>query len=183
MRNNRFLIVLFTLILSACSSLQTPPTITPTFTATLSPVPSTTNTPANTATFTVTLKPTKIVSPTITGTLPTKMPGALRALLPKGKAVSEWEGFPIMPNAIEGEETKSAAVAMYTFTVKGSVDAVKNYYMAQMPRINWRFLSEHEGGALGNRILEFQKGIETIQISIVLIDETERIVMVTIIKQ
>ncbi len=179
MRKIVFPIVVFTLLISACSSFQPLPTVTPTFTATLTPLPSVTITPVATPTP----EPTATPTPMAAVTQPTKMPSAVRALLPQGKAVSEWEGFPIMPNAIAGKEKKSAAFAIYSFTVKGSISSVQNYYIEQLPRIGWIFVEARDGGDLGNRILEFHKGVEKINISILLIDETERIMMVMIVKE
>lgn len=80
-----------------------------------------------------------------------------------------------MPNAFAGKESEDGT--NYTFTVKGSISTVQNFYTKQLPDKGWILLTVGEGNN-GNRLIIFTKGNDVLSVSIVVVDETERIMLV-----
>ena len=100
-------------ILVACSSfIQPSPTTIPTVTLTVLP----------------TLAPTNTFAPQ------TETPEATSALLPDGQPASQWNGIPIMPEAITGEGDEES----YVFTVKATPQQVQNYYQVELGKLGWQ---------------------------------------------
>jgi hypothetical protein len=54
---------------------------------------------------------------------------------PQGTPVSEWNGIPVMPQAIAGQEFKDAST--YSFRVDASVKEVQDYYKAELEKLGW----------------------------------------------
>ena len=105
-----FLLILF---LTACSNfIQTTPNIVPTLTLTIVPM----------------LRPTNTSQP------PTKTPDAVAALIPEGQPASEWNGIPIMPDAIAGEGDGES----YVFTIKATPQQVQEYYQLELGKLGWQ---------------------------------------------
>jgi hypothetical protein len=107
------ILFLFTLVLAACSNfIQPNPTVTPTLTLTAVPTLALTNTP-----------------------LPsTETPDAVAALVPEGQPASEWNGIPIMPDAIAGEGDEES----YVFTIKATPQQVQEYYQLELGKLGWQ---------------------------------------------
>lgn len=161
---------------SACSTPQetvTPflpspyPTLAePTLSSFLSPTP------------TCTPKSDLMPTPMLAAATSTPAAAELQILLPTGKAAKEWKGIPVMPNAFAAEE--SADGKSYRYTIKGNITAIQNYYNRQLTLLGWNLLSA--GAAKNdNQIIIFTKGRDVLSVSIILIDETERIVMVMLV--
>jgi hypothetical protein len=75
-------------------------------------------------------------------------------------AVSEWNGIPIMPNAIAGEGDDEG----YVFTVKATAQQVRDYYQAELGKLGWQLLTPAEGEAS----LKFMNNAsETLTISLI----------------
>jgi hypothetical protein len=119
-------LLLLVVTLIACSnSRSTQPTALPT------PVP----------TLTFTAVPTATPVPTDTPFPPTETPQAASGLDPKGKPDSEWQGIPIMPDAIAGEGDEEG----YVFTVQATPQQVQEYYDRELPKLGWHSLAVGEG--------------------------------------
>jgi hypothetical protein len=52
----------------------------------------------------------------------------------EGQAASEWNGIPIMPNAIAGEGDEES----YVFTVKATPQQVQEYYRLELGKLGWQ---------------------------------------------
>jgi len=99
-------------VLTACSSFAQPtPTAIPTLTFTVIPI-----------------------MPTNTPLSPTETPDAVSALVPEGQPASEWDGIPIMPEAIAGEGDAES----YVFTVKATPQQVQDYYQTELAKLGWQ---------------------------------------------
>ena len=108
------------LVLTACSNfIQPNPTVIPTLTFTVVPTLAPTNT---------------IVSST-------KTPDAVSALIPEGQPASEWNGIPIMPDAIAGEGDDES----YVFTVKATPQQVQEYYQLELGKLGWQPFATGDG--------------------------------------
>ena len=163
--NILILLSLTPVFLSACGDLASTPTPTltntPKPTHTASPIP--TGTP--TAEPTATEVPTETSSPSPTATkkpaaTPTATEEELLLSLPKGEPLTEWNGIPIMPNAIYGEESDDA----YEFTIDAPVAQIKAFYENELGKLGWVLLG---GGQTenGSALYIFTKGEKTITIS------------------
>ena len=107
------ILFLFMLVLAACSNfIQPNPTVTLTLTLTAIPTLALTNMP-----------------------LPsTETPDAVAALIPEGQPASEWNGIPIMPDAIAGEGDEES----YVFTIKATPQQVQEYYQLELGKLGWQ---------------------------------------------
>ena len=52
---------------------------------------------------------------------------------PQSPPLSEWQGIPVMPQALAGEETDD----MYVYKVAVTVTEVDEFYAAQLPSLGW----------------------------------------------
>ena len=104
---------LLLLVLTACSNLIQPnPTAIPTLTLTAASALPLIGTPFP----------------------PTETPAAVAALAPEGQPASEWNGIPIMPDAIAGEGDEES----YVFTVKATPQQVQEYYQLELEKLGWQ---------------------------------------------
>lgn len=143
-------VFVLSLIVAACSTFAPVPTSTPTQTATLVPTstfaPTSTNTPA----------------PTFTRRPPTETPDVIAALLPLGLPEKEWNGIPVMPNAINGDgDSKS-----YTFTIKASRKDIEKFYEKELAKQGFNLFAVGEGNEKNTVLMFFMKDTETISVSI-----------------
>ena len=107
-------------VLTACSSFAQPtPTAIPTLTFTVIPTLMPTNTPLS----------------------PTETPDAVSALVPEGQPASEWDGIPIMPDAITGEGDEES----YVFMIKATPQQVQDYYQLELGKLGWRPFATGDG--------------------------------------
>lgn len=97
------------------------------------------------------------------------------SVLPSGTPVAEWQGIPIMPNAISGEATDD----VYQFTIRATVDEVTNYYTTALPNVGYEFQTAEEG--TGYTSLYFSNGTTTITLFIARLGDITG-VAITIIK-
>jgi len=82
--------------------------------------------------------------------------------MPSGKPSSDWEGVPIMPNAIEGDGDSQS----YIFIVNDLVDNVNAFYQEEMGKFGWN-LSRGAGDEMQS-FMSFTKGADTIDVTVVL---------------
>ena len=130
----------------ACSSfVQATPTPipTPTITVTPSPVPTATQNPTNTA------------------LQPTETQDVISALVPVGEPDSEWNGIPIMPDAIAGQGDAGG----YRFIIQASPDEIQEYYERQLRKLGWTLLGSGQGDT-GAVIMIFTGNDGTLRVSI-----------------
>lgn len=86
--------------------------------------------------------------------------------LPTGDPLAEWNGLPIMPQAIVGEESEGS----YAFTVAASEDEVQQFYAQEMAALGWDGLATGEGET-GAILIIFQMEDEVASVSILTVDE------------
>ncbi len=132
--------VLF-IALASCNTFASKPTETPA--PTKISLPTSTNTPESTNT------PTETVSAPV---LP----------MPSGKPSSEWEGIPVMPNAIAGEGDSKG----YSFTINASLDEIQKFYETELTKLRWNMFASGEG-TTGASLLIFMKDADTLSVSII----------------
>jgi len=134
---------------------------------------------------TPTLDPSPTALPTPTATLaptntPTTIPNAdtptSSALpLPSGTPAADWEGIPVMPNALAGNGDASG----YSFTTNASADKVQAFYESKMVKLGWSLLANGQGDS-GATLIIFIKGTDTATISI--IPQADGIIYVMLVK-
>ena len=158
---NVILLSVLILVLASCSSIAPKPTETPvpteTSLPTLTSTPEPTNTPTKTSAAPPTEKPTALVLPT-----------------PSGKPSSEWEGIPIMPNAIAGEGDSTG----YSFTINAETEEIQNYYEKELGKLGWNMFASGQG-TTDAVFLIFMKGAGTLSVSI--IPQTDGIMYVLLV--
>lgn len=114
------ILFLLVLILTACSSITQPTsTAVPTLTLTVIPTLAATNTSLQ----------------------PTGTPDAVSTLVPEGLPASEWNGIPIMPDAIAGEGDEES----YVFTIKATPQQVQDYYQLELGKLGWQPVATGDG--------------------------------------
>lgn len=86
--------------------------------------------------------------------------------IPSGQPVAEWNDFPIMPQAITGEEGDGS----YSFVVKSTLDEVEIFYEAEMQKLDWGLLGVGDGEN-SSRLMIFQKEGAVASVSIFLLDD------------
>ena len=99
------------------------------------------STPTAIPTSTFTAVPT--LAPTNTSHQLTETPDAVEALLPEGQPASEWNGIPIMPNAIAGEGDAES----YIFTVKATPQQVQDFYQTELRKLGWQSFAQGNGNS------------------------------------
>jgi hypothetical protein len=68
-------------------------------------------------------------------------PDAVAAIAPEGQPAAEWNGIPIMPNAIAGEGDEES----YVFTVKATPQQVQEYYQLELGKLGWQLSVTGDG--------------------------------------
>jgi hypothetical protein len=113
-------LLLLLLVLAACSNfIQPGPTAMPPLTLAVLPT----------------------LTPTNTFVVPTETPATVSALLPEGQPAAEWNGIPIMPEAIAGEGDEES----YVFTIKATPQQVQEYYQLELGKLGWQPLGTGDG--------------------------------------
>lgn len=145
-------LLLLVTILTACTSFSPQPTETskPTDTS----LPTATNTPVPTDTPTIVPSQTPIPA--------TETPSVPVLPIPSGKPASEWQGIPIMSNAIAGEGDGTG----YTFIIQASADEIQNFYEKELSKLGWNLFASG-AGTTDAVILIFMKDGGTLSVSII----------------
>ena len=163
--NKVILLSILIIALASCNTFVPQPTETPTPTNTS--LPTSTNTPKPTTTPTNT--------PTLTPIPPTETSSAPDLPMPSGKPAGEWEGIPIMPNAIAGEgDSKS-----YSFTINATPEEIQKFYEKELGKQGWNILASGQG-TTSAILLIFMKDISTLSVSI--IPQPDSIMYVLLVK-
>ena len=79
---------------------------------------------------------------------------------PGSKAVDAWEGIPVMPSALRGEAGNSS----YAFTIRASLDEIREYYKAEMRDLGWDLFAVGEGSP-DVLLMKFNQGTEVVSLS------------------
>ncbi len=153
----------------APSSMPVPATAVPTETQT--PLPTSTPLPTETSTPV----PTRTFTPSPTPPAATETTSGFHLPLPTGTPLDEWQGIPIHPDALAGEETQGS----YVFTAALSVADIETYYKLEMPRRGWGLLATGQGGT-GAILLIFQKESQMATISVLVVDSDTVYVMIVL---
>lgn len=90
--------------------------------------------PSPTAVPTLTLAVLSTLAPTNTSVRPTQAPDVVSSLIPEGQPASEWNGIPIMPDAIAGEGDEES----YVFTIRATPQQVQEYYQLELGKLGWQ---------------------------------------------
>lgn len=143
--------------LASCSTFAPKPTETPTHTATS--LPTSTNTP----------------EPTKTLVSPTETPSAPILPMPSGKPLNEWEGIPVMPDAIAGEGDSTG----YSFTIDALPEDIQTYYEKELAKLGWDIFASGQGET-NAVLLIFMKNTNTLTVSI--IPQSDGIMYVMLVK-
>jgi hypothetical protein len=94
--------------------------------------------------------------------LPSSMPGVGQYLNPTGKPVSNWNGIPIMAQAVAGQEFNKNT---YSFKATASATDVQTFYAGQLKTLGWSSSFSAQGGGQGGVML-FTKGTSVLSITI-----------------
>ncbi len=94
----------------------------------------------------------------------TTVPGAPPAGTsgPAGQPLANWEGIPIMPGAVSAENDAKG----YTYSIKASLDDVKNFYVQQLGSQGWQPLGSGQASA-NSLIMIFSNGSDTVTVSVI----------------
>jgi hypothetical protein len=130
-------------------------------------VPTATHTPEPTDTPTVV--------PTQTPIPATETPSEPVLPMPAGKPSSEWEGIPIMPNAIAGEGDSKG----YSFTINASAKEIQKFYEQELGKLGWNMFASGQG-TTDAVLLIFMKDTATFSVSI--IPQSDGIMYVLLVK-
>ncbi len=128
--------------------------------ATATPVPTATSAPTLTHTPEPTGTPTQ--EPTQTPVPPTETPSAPDLPMPSGEPSTEWEGIPVMPNAIAGEGDSTG----YSFTIKATAEEIQSFYETELAKLGWGLFTSGQG-ASGATLLMFMKDVSIVSVSII----------------
>lgn len=142
------LLSILVIALASCSSFAPKPTETPMPTETSLPTLTSTPEPTNTPTKTP-------VPPTETSSVPV-LP------MPVGKPSSEWEGIPVMPNAIAGEGDSKG----YSFSINASPDEIQKFYEKELGKLGWNMFASGQG-TTDAVMLMFMKDADLLSVSII----------------
>lgn len=149
--------------LAACSPFAPKPTETPIPSPTKTALPTSTSTPWPTNT------------PPPTPIPPTETPSAPALQMPTGKTASEWEGIPIMPDAIAGEGDSEG----YSFTINASIEEIQKFYETKLAKLGWSSFASGQG-TTDAVMLIFMKGTDVLSVSI--IPQSDGIMYVLLVK-
>ena len=142
------LLSVLVITLASCNTFAPKPTETPT--------PTETSLPTSTSTLEPTNTPTKTPVP------PTETPSAPVLPMPSGKPSSEWEGIPVMPNAIAGEGDSKG----YSFTINASPDEIQKFYEKELGKLGWSMFTSGQG-TTNAILLIFMKDAGTLSVSMI----------------
>ena len=142
------LLSVLVIVLTSCSSFAPKPTETP--------IPTETSLPTSTSTPEPTNTPTKTPVP------PTETPSAPDLPMPSGKPSSEWEGIPVMPNAIAGEGDSKG----YSFTINATPEEIQKFYEQELGKLGWNMFASGQG-TTNAILLIFMKDASTLSVSII----------------
>jgi hypothetical protein len=140
--------------MASCNTFAPQPTETPAPTETRPPTATPTREPTHT--------PEPTSAPTKTPVPPTETPSEPVLPLPSGNPLSEWDGIPIMPNAIAGEGDGKG----YAFTINASPEDIEEFYARELTKLGWILFVSGQGES-NTLIMVFAKDSATLSVSII----------------
>ncbi|MGE5777459.1 MAG: hypothetical protein ACM33V_14645 [Chloroflexota bacterium] len=93
---------------------------------------------------------------------PAEVQDALSALEPEGEPASDWQGIPVMPGAIAGEEVEDG----YSFTTRSTAQDVQQYYEVELGKLGWELFGQTEGKNSSQMLIFTNGDAETLSVSI-----------------
>lgn len=85
---------------------------------------------------------------------------------PQDPPLSEWNGIPVMPGAIAGDESEG----LYGYTIKVDVKAVQDFYAEKLPALGWSETFTMPDSS-GLAVLVYQKGSQMLTVTITTLDD------------
>lgn len=95
---------------------------------------------------------------------------AISGLVPEGQPASEWNGIPIMPDAIAGDGDQES----YVFTVKATPQQVREYYELELGKLGWQPVAS---GDEESSLMFMNGASEVLTISIVTKGDTALVIL------
>jgi hypothetical protein len=142
-------LLLSALLLVACSNSAQP--------ATAIPALSSTTVPAFTPTV------------SIDTVLPT---GQTPDVAPEGQPVTEWDGIPIMPNALTGAGDAEG----YVFTIRATAQQIREYYQTELVKRGWQPLPQGNGDS-STMLIFTNSASDTVSVSIIVKGEEALVIL------
>ncbi len=90
------------------------------------------------------------------------MPTFTGMLDPQGQPVPNWNGIPVMPQAVAGQQFSDTS---YSFKVPASISDVQTFYTQQLQALGWSSLFNTQLSSEGG-LLIFQKDSDTLTITV-----------------
>ncbi len=81
---------------------------------------------------------------------------------PQGQPVADWNGIPVMPQAIAGQQFSDNS---YSYKVPASISDVQTFYTQKMKDLGWESLFNTELSSEGG-LLIFQKDSDTVTFTV-----------------
>ena len=85
---------------------------------------------------------------------------------PQNPPLSEWNGIPVMPGAIAGDESPG----LYGYTIQVDVKAVEEFYAQQLPALGWAETFSMPSSS-GLAVLLYQKGNQILTVTITTLED------------
>lgn len=93
---------------------------------------------------------------------------------PQDPPLSEWNGIPVMPGAIAGDESEG----LYGYTIKVDVKSVQDFYAEKLPSLGWSETFTMPDSS-GLSVLVYQKGNQMVTVTITTLED-HLLVMLTL---
>jgi hypothetical protein len=95
--------------------------------------------------------------------------------LPSGTPLASWQGIPIMPGALAGQDDGY----QYEYSIEQEVLAVLDFYKTELPKLGWKF--DRSGtGYQGEPVLTFKKGTKVLGVSVAIVSLDDNLLLVTL---
>lgn len=91
---------------------------------------------------------------------------------PQSPPLAEWNGIPVMPQAIAGDESEG----IYAYKVAVTAQEIQDYYKLELPKLGWE--ESFSMPMQGTAILLYTKGDQVLSITIMPIEGSATIVMI-----
>jgi hypothetical protein len=92
---------------------------------------------------------------------------------PQSPPLAEWNGIPVMPQAIAGEESED----IYAYKVAATTQEIQDYYKSELADLGWE--ESFSMPMQGTAILLYAKGNQVLSITIMPVEGSDTIVMIT----
>lgn len=117
---------------------------------------------------------TEALAPTMSPSRATEVQDALSALNPEGEPASDWQGIPVMPGALAGQEVEDG----YSFTTRATAQDVQQYYEAELGKLGWELFAQTEGKNSSQMLIFTNGDSGTLSVSIIVKDDELLVLLV-----